>query len=58
MMRWWIDCARCMAVIHALRMTKGNRTQAAKLLGITVKHLFALIALTERGEAALRGGEI
>ena len=44
MLHWWRTVAMYQAVAHALRLTKGNRSQAAKVLGITRTYLLRLIS--------------
>ena len=43
MMAWYVAVARYTALAHALRATKGNRRQAAKLLGVQRTYLYALL---------------
>ena len=43
MMAWYVAIARYTALAHALRATKGNRQQAAKLLGVQRNTLFLLL---------------
>ena len=43
MMAWYLAVARYTALAHALRATKGNRRQAAKLLGVQRTYLYALL---------------
>ena len=40
MMAWYLAVARYTAIVHALRATRGNRRQAAALLGITRPTLY------------------
>ena len=40
MMAWYLAVARYTAIVHALRATKGNRRQAAILLGISRARLY------------------
>ena len=43
MMAWYLAVARYTALAHALRATKGNRQQAAKLLGVQRTYLYLLL---------------
>jgi len=43
MMAWWLSITRYTALAHALRVTKGNRLQAAKLLGVQRTYLYLLL---------------
>ena len=43
MMAWYVAVARYTALAHALRATKGNRQQAAKMLGVQRSFLYALL---------------
>ena len=40
MMAWYLAVARYTALAHALRATRGNRRQAAKLLGVSRPSLY------------------
>jgi len=43
MMAWYLAIARYTALAHALRATRGNRKQAAKLLGVTRNSVYLLL---------------
>ena len=43
MMAWYVAVARYTALAHALRATKGNRQQAAKLVGVQRSYLYLLL---------------
>ena len=43
MMAWYVAVARYTALAHALRQTRGNRRQAAKLLGVQRTYLYSLL---------------
>ena len=43
MMAWYLAVARYTALAHALRATKGNRRQAAKVLGVHRNCVYLLL---------------
>lgn len=44
MMRLSVWAAKYAAVVHALKLTRGNRTRAAKLLGTSRNYLLKLLS--------------
>lgn len=44
LMASWLWCAKYAAVAHALKRTGGNRTHAARLLGVSRNYLLKLLA--------------
>ena len=43
MMAWALTIARYTALAHALRVCRGNRQQAATLLGVARSHVYVLL---------------